>query len=112
MERIKEIFPNINTVEIEYARTYITPFGDLSDKQSFKFIKNHNASCEFLVECRNDDCTQQYFDLEPIISFMAAHNTISKKGVVFCDGNEARDHYNKCRCELNYKITIEYKQAK
>jgi hypothetical protein len=41
---------------------------------------------------------------------MVAHKETSREGVVKCGGRESRKYTHSCPSEMEYRITIEYKE--
>lgn len=109
MERICEIFPNVEEIEVDYKRDYKFPEMDLSDEKFVKATYKDSFACNFRIECRNDDCTQKYFDLYSVISSMVAHKESEKEYVMNCTGKESKKHNHSCPCKLEFRIRISYK---
>lgn len=104
---IKEIFPAIEQIEINYTMVHRSAFG----------INNYNAKATytpshpniFEIDCINKECTKGYFDLTAEVSYMYRYKLAESSKTICCEGSEAPDHmYQSCGTTLNYKINISY----
>lgn len=111
-ETVAEIFPSVVRISIRLQRFYfsIAAEKELGDDEELCATYLPNVACDFTYPCKNGDCTCGVFDLYSIVSFVIAHKETYAEGIIKCDGKESRKYPNaSCPCELNYKITIEYK---
>ena len=104
---IKEVYPSIKKVEIEYTMKHISVFG--KSESSKTLIYEPECPNIFEIDCINRECTQEYFDLKSEVRNMFALNISEGTGTMRCQGKEALDHLEQsCDTTLDYKITIEY----
>lgn len=104
---IRELWPNVAKIEIRAKQTYRSAFGVFTDDETGVYKPDFVANFPF--KCVNNDCTMEYFYLNGEVANMAAHHVEHATGKLDCRGNEADDHDNRCPCELEYDIRIEYK---
>ena len=105
---IKEVYPSIEKVEIEYTMKHISVFGESENSRTL--IYRPDRPNVFEIDCINRECTQEYFDLKFEVQNMVTLNISEKTGVMRCQGKEAEDHLEQsCDTILDYKVTIEYR---
>lgn len=106
--RISKYWPDVARIEIKAKQTYVSAFEKTEREMSSRHMPDFSANFHF--KCINGDCTAEYFDLSNVVSSMAAHHETERTGKLECIGREAKDHpLNRCPCELDYEIRIEYK---
>ena len=107
--RICELWPKVVRIEISVTQTYPSAFKTFSE--GYKAVFTTDSKANFNFRCINDDCTDGNFDLYGVVSGMAAHRIEHSTGTLTCEGNEAKDHDNRCPCILEYEINIEYSKS-
>ena len=104
---IKDLYPEVTEVVIEYTTSHLSPFGknSITHKQTY----SPNEKNIFEINCPNRECSIGYFNLKNEIRDMVHHRQTEKLGTMECDGYEAYDHLNeRCCSSLEYKISIAY----
>lgn len=103
---IKEIFPKVECIVIEYTITYISAFGKMTKSGRAEYKPNLEA--DFSFACINDSCTGEGFDLYPVVSMMNAKGETESSGCIRCKGNESWKHRTTCYSTLTYSVHMEY----
>lgn len=106
--RIGEVFPDIESIEIEYHLQHISVFG----KQEEDKIWNVNLQGQmcFFIDCLNHECSSAGYDLKNEIYSMYSNHQTEVSREMKCDGQEAPDHpEQRCGGSLKYTIKITYK---
>lgn len=106
--RIREIFPKVERIVIEYQITHVSYFGKKTESGRAEYKPDFAA--EFAFCCINDTCTGNGFDLYPIVSLMAAKGETDSKGSVKCEGEESRKGHFTCDTTLYYSVHLEYQK--
>ncbi len=105
---IKEIFPTVECIVIEYQITYISAFGKMKKNGRAEYEPDFEA--DFTFRCINDSCTGKGFDLYSVVSMMAAKGETESSGCGWCDGNESRKHRTTCHTSFTYSVRLEYQK--
>ena len=106
--RVKEVFPDIEKIEISYQLHHVSAFGK-QDKEGIWTISPDNPDV-FVIDCPNRECSSAGFDLKSEIYSMRRNHLTEKTGEMRCEGQEAPDHPEQsCSGTLKYKIMIVYK---
>jgi hypothetical protein len=104
---IKEVYPFIEQVEIEYFIEHISVFGRIDKTGTLIFKSDHPNIFE--IDCINIECTKGYFNFTSKVMMMVYANLKEYTDFIYCEGSEAPDHpYQKCGSTIKYKITIKY----
>lgn len=107
--RIGEVFPDIESIEIEYHLQHISIFGKLEEDKIWN-INLQGQMC-FFIDCLNRECSSAGFDLKDEIYTMQREHITEKSDVIHCNGQEAPDHpEQRCGGSLKYTIKICYKR--
>lgn len=107
--RIEEIYPNVESIRIEYKITYEDAIrGRVSKESSVKF--SHGEEAYFKFRCANEDCSEKYFDLKQEVS-SAVWGNGKVSGTKRCLGMEAPDHRNRCPTTMEYSVLVEYRKG-
>lgn len=104
--RIKEIFPKVERIVIEYRITHNSAIGDITESGRAEYKPDFKA--EFTFRCINESCTGTGFDMYPTVSMMAAKGEKEKRGSIECDGKESKKGDFSCRTTLSYSVLLEY----
>lgn len=107
--RIKEIFPKVERIVIEYQITHVSAFGKMTKSGRAEYKPDFSA--EFAFCCINDTCTGNGFDLFPIVSRMVTEGETDSKGSVKCEGEESRKGHHTCNTTLSYSVHLEYQKG-
>lgn len=107
--RIKELFPRVECIVIEYQITYISAFGKMTKSGRAEYDPDFEA--DFSFGCINDSCTGKGFDLYSEVSMMAAKGETERSGCIWCDGNESRKHRTTCHTSFTYSVYLEYQKG-
>lgn len=111
--RIKDRYPNVETIDLTLVRTdpdpHMQPGGPTTDTQSI----GPNAYALVETRCGNRECTRGYHDLSEIIREMVANNEATRTGHTQCTGwqDAERVGAHQCLMQLDYTIDITYKSG-
>ena len=109
MTRIKEVFPKVERIVIEFQITHVSAFGKITKSGRAEYKSDFAA--EFAFRCINDTCTGNGFDLYPIVSRMAAKGETDSNGSVSCKGEESKKGHFTCNTTLSYSVHLEYQKG-
>lgn len=106
--RIGEVFPDIESIEIEYHLQHISAFGKLEEDKIWNV--NLQGQMNFFIDCLNRECSSAGYDLKNEIYSMYSNHQTEVSREMKCDGQEAPDHpEQRCGGSLKYTIKITYK---
>lgn len=105
---ISELYPTIKCLTIDYKQVYRSAFGIVDESKCLHY--DSNSRDNFLIDCKNRECTYIGYDLKDIIWSMVNRHVETEEGNLDCKGSEAPDHlYQSCGSSLHYKVSIVYK---
>lgn len=107
METIKEIYLDVERIEIDYDIQYSSAFGLIRKNGTATYLPDY--AFRFKIDCVNIDCTGSGFDMYIYIASAVGKKQTEVSGSLRCTGNEAHDHKNSCDTKMDYTIRIEYR---
>lgn len=106
--RIREVYPDIENIEIDYHLYHCSAFGNQEEERTWN-VNMQGQMC-FVIDCLNRDCSSAGFDLTNEIYAMHRDHQIERNGEMVCKGQEAYNHPEQsCDGHLEYSIRISYK---
>lgn len=106
--QIKEVFHDIEKIEISYHLHHVSAFGNQDEEGTWN-VNLQSQMC-FYFDCLNSECSSVGFNLKDEIYGMQREHLTEKSGVMRCDGQEAPDHpEQRCGGSLEYTIKITFK---
>jgi hypothetical protein len=78
---IKDVFPLIKLIEINYTTTHRSAFG-VNYKEDKSTYSSNNIST-FLIDCPNEECTKGFFDLKSEIQNMYLLNMTENSKTIY-----------------------------
>ena len=100
-------YPKIEAIKFEM--NYIDP-DLLTAPHSKNYIRYPSQSAYFFFDCPYYECVDGGHDLTSIVEKMNDECIKEQTGRLVCQGWQDKNRINKnrCLCELNYKIIIDY----
>lgn len=104
---IKDNYPQVNSIIFEMK--YKDPdFLCTPEPKTYKRKSDDYAYFKF--DCPFIECIDGGYDLDLVVYSMMENHETEKEGMLKCQGwqDAERINKNRCLCELDYKIMIEY----